>query len=74
MAYRDTDIGLTIRLDPTKGKRQLLRLFTRHEGNTTHVAKAVGVDVATVKRWIVKCGTEFRAEIEALRPEKVDAA
>ena len=74
MAYRDTDIGLMLRVKPDQTKKKLLRLFKKHDGNTTYVADDVGVDVATVKRWIIKCGAEFRAEIESYRPEPAESA
>lgn len=72
MAHRDTEIGLMLRANPGKAKARLLKVFAKHGGNSTYVAKALGVNVATVKRWIGKCGDEFRQQIQAMRDDAKD--
>jgi transposase len=74
MGYRKTRVGLLVQLDPKQAARQLLTTYRRYHGNSTKTAKAYGVSLSTLKRWVVtldKQGLEMRDEIEAIRDQVV---
>jgi len=54
-----------MRSEPQKAKVELLRLLRAHDGNNTSAARQLGVDVATLKRWIQRLGV--RAQLDQMR-------
>lgn len=54
MAWRPTDIGLRIQLDPDVARRQIERAIAKAKGNKAEAARAIGVDYRTFARWIKK--------------------
>jgi transposase len=50
--YRATEIGAELRSDPGKARRMLLAALEKQGGNVQWAAEALGVHVATARRWI----------------------
>jgi DNA-binding MarR family transcriptional regulator len=70
MGYRKSRLGLMIQLDPKAASRTLIATFRRHHGSTTKAAKAHGVSMSTMKRWVAsleKAGYHVREAIEEFR-------
>lgn len=63
--YRPTALGLLISTDPERAKVRILRALRAAGGNNTRAAAALGVDLATLKRWVNKL--ELRPQLQALR-------
>jgi DNA-binding MarR family transcriptional regulator len=61
-------IGDLIRLDRSKGAAALMAVFRKHDGKLVETAEAIGIDHATLKRWVVKLG--IRGLVERLRAER----
>lgn len=68
MAFRTTELGVMVKLNPERACKVLLAEHRRHGGNTTRVSEALEVNVATVKRWIA--ALEIRMPIEEMRTKE----
>lgn len=70
MGYKAHPLGLLIQLNPKEARAQLVEILRANAGSTTRVAKAQGVDNATVKRWFRRLndvGLPVAAELNRLR-------
>jgi len=54
MPYRATRIGQMIRTNPTEAEKWLRKFLGECGGNVTTTARRLGVDVATLRRWMVR--------------------
>lgn len=63
-----TRIGYLIAFEPELARRQLLEVFRAEVGMPTRVARRLGVDHATVKRWVARLG--IRGEIDQIRAKR----
>jgi transcriptional regulator of acetoin/glycerol metabolism len=51
MAYRDTELGMLVRLDPKRAALRIKVAFKRANGSATNAAILLGVDRRTLHRW-----------------------
>ena len=73
MVHNDTTIGSLLK----RGKEQeaadaLLALMVEHGGNVVHASIAIGVNRATVKRWLARLadeGWDVRDQVERMRQD-----
>jgi len=54
MAYRDTELGMLVRLDPKRAASRINAAFKRAHGSATNAARVLGVDRRTLHRWRVR--------------------
>lgn len=56
MAYRETELGLLLRLDPEKAAKVIARAYRRTRNGTgrahERAAAQLGVGATTMKRWL----------------------
>lgn len=52
MAFKFTAMGALIAESPEKAARQIAAEFKRQKGYATSVAEKLGVDIATLNRWL----------------------
>lgn len=71
MAYRDCALGMRVRIHPEQAREAILSAYRRVKGNTTKAAELLGVNRATLKRWV--CRLELRDDIDQIRLDS-DAA
>ena len=73
MAHNETEIGTLLRDgDALEAATRLIAVLDEHHGNVCHAALALGVDRATVKRWIQRCeqqGYDVRQSVETMRKD-----
>lgn len=70
MAYRESRLGLLVRMDPRRAAGRILTAFKRKGGNATHTAQMLGVDLRTLNRWLqtlASVGHDLKPQIEAIR-------
>lgn len=61
MAFRHHELSALLAEHPAQAHRRLVQLFRLHAGNSRAVARSVGVDRATVFRWIDRlCGVGYK--------------
>lgn len=72
MAYRPNEMGMLVTINPDQARKRLLSAFTKCDGGTTQVANKLGVNIATVKRWIARL--EIRPQVEEMRQNAADVA
>jgi DNA-binding MarR family transcriptional regulator len=71
MAFRPTELGVLVMVNPKRARQLLLVEFKKHDGCVTALALAQGVYRSTVKRWVASLegkGYPIRATIENMRP------
>jgi hypothetical protein len=54
MAYRQTEMGLVVRLHPDQAKKEILKYFAHAEGNATEAAAQLQVSYRNLLRWSEK--------------------
>lgn len=54
MTYRNIDIGRLVKKSPENAAKRLLEELGKNGGNIVWTAERIGVDVATLRRWIAK--------------------
>lgn len=52
MAYRDTEMGLLMRLNPAEGRARIIDEYRKAGANLAATAKSFEVDERTLRRWI----------------------
>lgn len=70
MAYRDTELGLLVRLHPRQAMRRILAAYRAEAGVATRAAIRLGVEHSTLLRWVGKLerrGLDVRERIEEVR-------
>lgn len=75
MAYRESRLGLLVRMDPRRAAGRILAALKRKDGNATHTAAMLGVDLRTLNRWLQKLadeGHDLSDEIVKLRRARAD--
>jgi hypothetical protein len=65
MPYRETKLGLLIRLDPKAAKKEILEAFKANDLVTPKAAEALDVSVSGLKGYVVKL--ELNEQIDKLR-------
>lgn len=65
MAYRECELGLMVKLFPDDASTRIMDAYRQTDGNTTHAAELLGVNRATLKRWVAKLS--LRKAVEKLR-------
>jgi DNA-binding MarR family transcriptional regulator len=54
MAFRHTTLGAAVTESPKEAAKTIAAEFKRHDGYATSVAETLGVDIATLNRWLRK--------------------
>ena len=54
--------------DPKEFKKRLKAVCERHEGNQVHIARDLGIGLATVKRWLTEAN--LMREVKKLRSNR----
>ena len=67
MAYRQSDLGLMVRLKPEQARRQVLGAVRAAGGEVDDAAAALGVTRRTLDRYVRIL--DLSSEVNALRPE-----
>jgi transposase len=67
MARRRIPLGVLVRVDPNRARRALVIAYKGTRGNASAVARMLGVDHATVLRWVTRLN--LADEIERVRGE-----
>lgn len=70
MAYRESRLGLLVRMDPRRAADRIISAFKRKAGNATHTAAMLGVDLRTLNRWLqslASAGHDLKPQIETIR-------
>lgn len=70
MAYRDTELGLLVRVRPRVAARRILAAYRAEGGVATRAAERLGVEHTTLLRWLRKLersGVAVRDAIEDIR-------
>ena len=75
MTYRKIDIGRLVKKSPEKATKRLLEELGKNGGNLVWTAERIGVDVATLRRWVVKLDAadgKLRSSIAELKEKWPD--
>lgn len=71
MAYRESKLGLMVRLQPDEAAARILAAFRRCR-TATAAAKDLEVDRSTLNRWIASL--QIRAKVEQVRANQAQSA
>ena len=71
MAFKDSELGTAVRHHPAEAKAEILAAYERAGASKLATAKALGVDVRTLDRWVAKLdlGTKLLAIKKKARKE-----